>query len=278
MPLTDELSQALKTEYVRLSDAETKKLILLARKGGEVGKQAITTLVLRNIRLVVKAANRYKFATSSTVAPDDLVQHAMLAFLNAVRLYNPDAGVRFSTYATWAMRRACSRGLSNEALGLRLPVNTQRRLREIRAAIASQPGQRKPTHAKLASATGYSPLQIKRALEMPVVTCSLDDPADSAGNRTIGERVPAPEQANPSAETSHSELLKFLRSTLDPEYCRVLCWHHGLDPDTPEGLTAEEISRRAGLTRARVVHMIKHAENQLRAPMFVDQLKALAQR
>lgn len=277
MSLTEELSQALKTEYVGLSDAETNKLILLARKGGDVGKEAITTLVLRNIRLIIKAANRYKFATSSTVAPDDLVQHAFVAFLKSIHLYDPKRGIRFSTYATWAMRRACSRGLSNEALGLRLPVNTQRRLREIRAAIASQPGQRKPTHAKLASATGYSPLQIKRALEMPVVTCSLDDPADSAGNRTIGERVPAPEQANPSAETSHSELLKFLRSTLDPEYCRVLCWHHGLDPDTPEGLTADEISRRAGLTRARVVSMIKHAEGQLRAPMLATKIKTLVQ-
>lgn len=277
MSLTEELSQALKTKYIRLSDSDTTKLIILARKGGEVGKEAITTLVLRNIRLIVKAANRYKFAASSTISPDDLVQHAMLAFLNAVRLYDPKAGVRFSTYATWAMRRACSRGLSNEGMGLRLPVHAQTRLRKIRAAIAAQPGQRKPTYAKLASATGYSQKQVERTLRMPVVVCSLDEP-DSTGRQTVGDRVPALEHADSLEDKGRRELLEFLRSTLDPEYCRVLCWHHGLDPETPEGLTADEISRRAGHTRARVVHMIKQAESQLRAPIFVDQLKALAQR
>ncbi len=277
MSLTEELSQALKTKYVRLSDSDTTKLILLAREGGDVGKEAVTTLVLRNIRLIVKAANRYKFAACATISSDDLVQHAMLAFLNAVRLFDPRAGVRFSTYATWAMRRACSRGLSNEGLGLRLPVHAQTRLRKIRAAIAAQPGQRKPSPARLASATGYSQKQVEGALRMPVVTCSLDDP-DSTGRSTIGDRVPAPEQADSPEDAGRGELLKFLQSTLDPEYCRVLLWHHGLDPDTPEGLSASEISQRSGLARARVVHMITHAENLLRAPMFVDQLKALAQR
>ena len=99
-----------------LSAKEETRLGRRARKGDS---NATNKLVVHNLRLVVSIAKKYMYYGTSLL---DLIEEGNLGLMKAADKYDPERGCKFSTYATWWIRQAVTRALSNQARTVRVPV------------------------------------------------------------------------------------------------------------------------------------------------------------
>ncbi|MCZ7542066.1 MAG: sigma-70 family RNA polymerase sigma factor [Anaerolineae bacterium] len=126
---------------------------ILERQAAE-GKLAHTRLLMSNTRLVVSIAKRYQ---GLGLPLPDLIQEGNLGLMKAVERFDPDRGVRLSTYATWWIRQTISRAAGDSGRTIRLPINQGQRwgrLRRAREALLQELGAR--PHARRAGA-GHRP-------------------------------------------------------------------------------------------------------------------------
>src|SRR5207245_1908203 len=120
------------------------------RHAVRAGDDATQTFIQANLRLVVSIAKKYQ---SSGLPLLDLVQEGNLGLIHAVEKFDWRRGFKFSTYATWWIRQAISRGIDNTARTVRLPVHAGdevRRLQRLRNDLESRLG-RSATLAELAA-------------------------------------------------------------------------------------------------------------------------------
>ena len=99
-----------------LTDEEVIELAKAKDSGDET---AMKTLVEHNLCLVIKMALRY--AKTSEQDINDLIQDGNIGLINAAQKFDYTKGFRFSTYATWWIRQAIFRGISNNSGVIRLP-------------------------------------------------------------------------------------------------------------------------------------------------------------
>src|SRR3954470_11026059 len=92
-------------------------------------EQTNEAMIESNLGLVHSAAQSYR----GRGVPYDLVQEGTLGLMHAVERFDPDRGVKFSTYAAWWIRRALIDALG-EARAIRLPSKARRGLAAVKAA------------------------------------------------------------------------------------------------------------------------------------------------
>ena len=142
---------------------------------------ALSTLVSANLRLVASIARSYK---NRGLAWHDLMQEGTLGLLMAADKFEPERGLKFSTYATYWVRHRCQRAVQNDAAHIRLPVYMQHRITEISRARAARyyaTGQT-PGLEELTDELQLSASKIDRALEAQRYSSllSLDAPLRSS--------------------------------------------------------------------------------------------------
>ena len=125
----DITSKSNDRDILQIYMKEAKKYSLLSReeeqkwaRAGEFGRKK---LVKHNLLLVVKIAHKYK---NRGLALVDLIQEGNLGLMRATEKFDPEIGWKFSTYATWWIRQAITRAISNQARTIRVPVHMVEKL------------------------------------------------------------------------------------------------------------------------------------------------------
>jgi len=230
------------------------------------GTDARRRLIQANLRLVVSVAKKY---IGSPMAFMDIVQEGNIGLMRAVEKFDYTRGNRFSTYATWWIRQAVTRSISEQSRVIRLPVHLSESLVHLRRAIykLEQQFEREPTPEEIAHALGLSLRKVKRLLQASIQSISLEQPINNTGDGSIGEVFADESMETPMEIAAQNMLLQDLSAALNdlPERERtILQLRYGLLDG--QHRTLEEVGVTFGITRERTRQIESDALRRLRHP------------
>jgi len=259
-----------------LSQEKELEFAKLCKEGTEEEKKyAFERLVIHNLRYVRAIASRYQ---NLGVPLEDLIQEGNLGLLKAVERYDPYSGYRFTTYATWWIRQAIGRYISNQGRTIRLPVHVVGDIQKLKKA-ENKLTQINTTDEMewLCNETGFDTQKIIhlrhtrediRSLDMPV---SNDNSGD--GDSVLIDFIADQTKTTPEDIIIKNDLSKQLNeimSCLTDKERQILSYRLGLEDDQP--LTLEEVGRIFNITRERVRQIEAKALRKLRNPKYSKQL------
>jgi RNA polymerase sigma factor (sigma-70 family) len=245
-----------------LTPSEKRKLRAKVREGEE----ATQTFIKANLRLVVSIAKKYQ---ASELPLLDLVQEGNLGLIHAVEKFDYRKGFKFSTYATWWIRQAITRGIANTGRTIRLPVHAGdllARLQKARVQLELQFGRR-PTVAELAKELDLPEKQVVEIQRYASEPLSLSDPLREDGDAELGDIVEDRSAVSPFEAAADALLpaeLERLLAPLDERERQILKLRFGLDRGEPR--TLEEVGESFNLTRERIRQIEARAMSKLRHP------------
>lgn len=257
---------------VDMSPQRRKDLRMVVRDGG----RARNHLLVANLRLVVSLAKRY---TGRGMPLLDLIQEGNLGLIRAVEKFDYTKGFKFSTYATWWIRQAISRGMADQGRTIRLPVHLVEqvnKLSRLKRELHQQLG-RDATLAELANESGIPEEKIADLLDHARDPVSLDMPVGSDEEAPLGDFIEDAESTSAEAAVvagfMHDDINRVLR-TLDDREQTVVRLRYGLDDGRPR--TLDEIGRHFGISRERVRQIERDSMAKLRVGDRSEVLRSYA--
>ena len=240
------------------------------------GQQARDRLVKANTRLVVSVAKKYRGLGLPFL---DLIQAGNVGLVRAVDRYDYHLGYKLGTYATWWIRQAVTRALSQHGRTIRLPIHLGDRIRRVYRVMQrmEQDTGRWPTPEEVAEGVkGMNPEDVRRLMRVSQRPRSLHEPVgDEQDHGEFGDFVEdkgAPSPVESAELQILSEDVEKALASLTPREARILRLRYGLGGGRP--LTLNEIGERIGVTRERVRQIARHALRKLRHPSRWRQLRS----
>jgi RNA polymerase primary sigma factor len=234
--------------YQLLTAAEEVALAKRVERGDRAAKER---MINSNLRLVVSIAKRYQ---GRGMQLGDLIQEGVIGLNRAVEKFDWRRGYKFSTYATWWIRQACQRAVSNQSATIRIPTHVHERrvkLARARSRIQAATGE-DPTVEELAKATGLDLVYVEEALGAVEASVSLNQAIGSDGDGEFGDLFADANAVDPSEEAGDALRRKFVRDALKqlPERERpVLELRFGFEG---QSTSLEQIGRELSMSRERV--------------------------
>jgi RNA polymerase sigma factor (sigma-70 family) len=236
------------------------------------GRRAMDHMLRANLRLVVSVAKKHAHRGMPFL---DVVQEGNLGLVRAVEKFDYARGYKFSTYATWWIRQAISRGLAEMARTVRLPVHVHEEVNKL-ARVTRELGQRlerEATDAEIAEALGSSVARVVELRQVSRDVVSLDAPIGDDGESSFGDLVvdvDATVVTDAVEQRAMAEQVWRAVDALPEREALILRMRFGLSDGTPR--TLDEIGRALGLTRERIRQLEKHALAALRQPRTAETL------
>ncbi|MCX4094867.1 sigma-70 family RNA polymerase sigma factor [Nocardia sp. alder85J] len=256
----------------RLSSTRKRELAILVRDG-QAGRQH---LLEANLRLVVSLAKRY---TGRGMPLLDLIQEGNLGLIRAMEKFDYTKGFKFSTYATWWIRQAITRGMADQSRTIRLPVHLVEqvnKLARIKRELHQQLG-REATDEELARESGIAVDKIADLLDHSRDPVSLDMPVGNDEEAPLGDFIEDSEATSAESAVIAGLMHRDVRSvlaTLDEREQQVIRLRYGLDDGQPR--TLDQIGKLFGLSRERVRQIEREVMAKLRKGERADRLRAYA--
>ena len=255
-------------EYNLLTAEEEKALALKGEKGRN-------QLAEHNLRLVISIAKGYNgFGLSMS----DLVQYGNEGLIIASRKFDVEKGCRFSTYATWWIKQAIKRGISDASRTIRIPVHLHENIIKIKKAIANYTSEHNgeyPSDQTISELTGIPVEKVATAIKNMDLTISLFTPIGGSGDDSndtfLGDMV---EDLNSSIDndTHMMYLEEFfeafeLSGYITPKEKEILKYRYGFY--NCKEYTLEEVGQMFGVTRERVRQIQKKALTKIKRDIYL---------
>ena len=253
-----------KVNSIRNLEANEEKELALKAKNGDLLAKKV--LVQSNLKLVLTIARKAIHVSKLPLV--DLIQEGNLGLMIAVEKFNPELGYRFSTYATWWIKQAMFKAISEQSYCMKIPVYIQETLSKFSKVKAEMERNYncQVTNQQVAQKMDIDPEKIDTYLSAYTTTVSIEGSFDAKnGSELAVVDVIADERVSVEENIEYEELKKEISnvvSTLKEREQTVIKMRFGLENFTKT--TLEDIGKIFGVTKECIRQTEARALNKLR--------------
>jgi RNA polymerase primary sigma factor len=230
-------------------------------------------LIVANSRLVISIAKKNMGRGLPLI---DLIQEGNIGLMRAAKKFDYRRGFKFSTYATWWIRQAITRAISNKSRTIRIPAHMGDKISKLMRTknLMKQQLHREPSMEELSHSLEITPQEVELIIKAAYQPHSLETPIGNEEDSVLGELIeddmaPSPEDST-TQTMMQEDLAKAIDETLPLREARILRLRFGIDDGKIHSLS--DVGRKLGVTRERVRQIEAQALRKLRDPRVRQRL------